>query len=68
MKKILILSMLFMVSITYTGCKKSHSETSETSSESSTVPECPNCGSKEGSHPHETIPSLKICNTCGVGY
>ena len=29
---------------------------------------CPNCGSKSGSHPHETIPSLKICNTCGIGY
>ena len=29
---------------------------------------CPNCGSKSGSHPHETVPSMKICNSCGVGY
>lgn len=68
MNKILILSLVLMVSIAYTGCKKSTSETSETSAESSTAPECPNCGSKAGYHPHETIPSLKICNTCEVGY
>ena len=29
---------------------------------------CPNCGSKAGSHPHKTIPSMKICNSCDVGY
>jgi len=29
---------------------------------------CPNCGSKAGSHPHKTIPSMKICNSCGIGY
>lgn len=35
---------------------------------SSTEKKCPNCGSTSGSHPDETIPDLKICNTCGVGY
>ena len=37
-------------------------------SSSSSEKKCPNCGSTSGSHPHETIPDLKICNTCEVGY
>jgi uncharacterized protein (DUF983 family) len=39
-----------------------------TNNQQHTKKKCPNCGSTSGFHAHETIPSLKICNTCGVAY
>jgi hypothetical protein len=64
MKKLLIMSLLTLTLINV-GCKK---KSSYESSGSSTEKKCPSCGSTSGSHPDETIPDLKICNTCGVGY
>jgi hypothetical protein len=66
MKKLLILSLL-SITLLNVGCKKKSTTSYETSSSSSEM-KCPNCGSTSGSHPHETLPDLKICNTCGVGY
>ncbi len=66
MKKLLILSFL-SIAFLNTGCNnKSSTSTYETSS-GSTASKCPNCGSTSY-HPHETVPSMKICNTCEIGY
>ena len=67
MKKLLIMSLLTFTLINV-GCKKESSSSSYETSGSSTKKKCPSCGSTSGSHPDETIPDLKICNTCGVGY
>lgn len=67
MKKLFIV-LLFSITLLNVGCvKKSSSSTYETSG-STTEKKCPNCGSTGGSHPHETLPDLKICNACGIGY
>jgi len=66
MKKIIkgLLILTFCISIT--SCKHHSSENSN--STNSTAQKCPNCASTAGYHPDPTIPSLKICNTCGIGY
>lgn len=60
MKKLLVMSLLTFTLINV-GCKKKSSSSSYETSGSSTEKKCPNCGSTSGSHPHETVPSLKIC-------
>ncbi len=62
-----VISLLLTVNSTATKSSSSPTYNNENSG-SSSEKKCPNCGSTSGSHPHETIPDLKICNTCGVGY
>jgi hypothetical protein len=65
----IIISIIFKNKDNSSSSNSSSSPTynNETSG-SSNEKKCPNCGSTSGSHPDETIPDLKICNTCGVGY
>ena len=67
MKKIFFIFIVLVASCSV-GCKNKSQETnsSQNTSASSGI-KCPNCGS-DSYHKDETIPSMKICNSCGIGF
>lgn len=67
MKKIFFICIV-SVALFSIGCKnKSHDTNSTQSTNASSGIKCPNCGS-DSFHNDPTIPSMKICNTCGIGF